>query len=126
MKISESDKIFIARLEAMPLEQARRELASGTFGNIGSPNHTFASSWLAVKEAELRDAREAETLSVSKEANSLAREANSRTSMIDRFTRRAVLKDRIIAIAAVIIAAIAAREDIIWFISWLISKIKTP
>ena len=126
MKMSESDKNFIARLEAMPLEQARRELASGTFGGIGSPNHTFASSWLAAKEAEFRDAREAETLSIAKEANSLAREVNSRTSMIDCFTRRAVLKDRIIAIAAIIIAAIAAREDIIWFISWLIGKIKTP
>jgi hypothetical protein len=82
---------------------------------------------LAVKEAELRDAREAETLSIAKEANSLARDVNSRTSMIDRFTRRAVLKDRIIAIVAIIIAAIAAREDIMWFIRFLLNKIiKTP
>ena len=52
------DKLMIARLEAMSLEQARRELACGTFGAVGSQNHSVASSWLAVKEAESRDSRE--------------------------------------------------------------------
>jgi hypothetical protein len=114
---TESEKKFIAELEATPLKEARRKIASGDFGAIGSTSHTFVSSWLVIKEAEARDAREAET-------SSIAKEANSRTSAIDRFTRRAVLKDRIIAIAAVIIAAIAAREEIRWFISWLIRLVR--
>jgi hypothetical protein len=102
MEMSESDKKFIAKLEAMPLEQARRELASGTFGRVGSPNHSFALSWLAVKEAEFRDSREAS---------------------FQRSMRRAVRIDRIIAMIAIIIAAIAARDEIMWLISLLLNKI---
>ena len=133
MVMSEDDKKVIARLKAMTLEQARIELASGAFGKPGRPDHDFASRWLAIKEAEARDAREVEILSIAKEASSVAREANllaheasSTARKTDSFTRRAVLKDRIIAIIAIIIAAIAAREHIIWFISWLVSIIKTP
>jgi hypothetical protein len=57
--MSNSDKAFIAKIEAMTIEQARRELASGTFGRPGSPNHDFASQWIAVKEAEEHDKRDA-------------------------------------------------------------------
>lgn len=123
--MSKSDEETIALLESMPIEQVRKQHVSGGFGSMSSPGYAFVSQWLLVKESELRDARDAEILSVAKEANSLARDANSRTSTIDRCTRRAVLKDRIIAIIAVIIAAIAARADIMWFISWLISMIRT-
>lgn len=59
-------KEMVNRLEAMSIEQARREIASGSFGDIGSPNHAFASSWLSVKEATLRDAREAKTASLAR------------------------------------------------------------
>jgi len=48
----------------MPIEQARLEIASGAFGDIGSPNHTFASSWLSGKEASIREAREVEIASL--------------------------------------------------------------
>ena len=67
-----SDKKVIAQLEAMTLEQARRELASGTFGNPGSGNHTFASSWLDVKESGERDKRSdrSETISLKALRNS--------------------------------------------------------
>jgi len=58
MEKSDNDKQFIARLEAMTLQQARRELASGTYGALGSPNHNYASQWLLVKEAEEQDKRD--------------------------------------------------------------------
>ena len=66
--MNEGDKNFIARLEAMPLEQARREIASGKFGRVGSPDHDFASSWLAVKEAELQEGRDSRLESMSRKA----------------------------------------------------------
>ncbi len=72
MEMNSSDKKFIAQLEAMSLEQARRELASGVFGKPGSGNHTFASSWLAVKEAESRDKREETMLSLTRSAKNIA------------------------------------------------------
>jgi iron uptake system EfeUOB component EfeO/EfeM len=118
-----NEKFILNKLKPMQIEQARHAIASGDFGAIGSQDHAVASSWLAVKESDLRDIREAETLSIAKEANELARKVNLRTSDIDVFTRRAVRKDRIIAIVAIIIAAIAARADIAWFISWILSKI---
>ena len=68
MELNNSDRQFIAKLEAMTLEAARRELASGTFGRQGSPNHTFASSWLAVKEAEERDKHDARIEFISHKA----------------------------------------------------------
>lgn len=68
IEMNNSDRLVVAQLEAMPLDQGRRELASGTFGRPGSLNHSFASSWLAVKEAEERDKREAESLSISRKA----------------------------------------------------------
>jgi len=87
--MSDSDKKFIACLDNMTLQQARRELAWGTFGNPGSPNHDFASQWLAVKEAEEQDKRDARIESISRKALHNANWAN------------------IIAISAIIIAIIA-------------------
>jgi hypothetical protein len=57
-------KEIVNRLETMPIETARLEIASGAFGDVGSPNHAFASAWLSAKEASLRDAREAEMASI--------------------------------------------------------------
>jgi len=57
-------KEIVNKLETMPIEQARLEIDSGAFGDIGSPNHAFASSCLSAKEASLRDAREAEMASL--------------------------------------------------------------
>ena len=115
----------IKDLDSMTIDEARKAIASGQFGSNGRPDRAFASEYLSSKEAEARDKREAATLSIAQEANKLAREVNLRTSDIDVFTRRSVRKDRIITIIAMIIATIAVRADIIWFISWLISKIKT-
>jgi hypothetical protein len=62
------EKEMIARLEAMPLNEARREIASGgtAFGNIGSPDHAFCSSWLGAKEATSNDKRTEETLLIAR------------------------------------------------------------
>ena len=96
--INNSDKSKNARLEAMPLEQARRELAGGTFGAVGSPNHSKASEWLTVKEAESRDNRESRLESMSRKALRNSNWAN------------------IIAIVAMIFSAMAIVEP------WLIKK----
>jgi len=66
---------MIKRLESMPLDQARLEIATGKYGDIGSPNHLVASSWLEAKQASIRDEREEETLSISRRALSISASA---------------------------------------------------
>ena len=110
------------QLEKMPFIEARKAIRSGALHTIGSPNYEIALSWLEGKEAELRDARENETLALSEEANSEAKKANS----IANSMSRAIVKDRAIAIIAVIIALIAARSDILWILSWVMDKINRP
>jgi type IV secretory pathway component VirB8 len=88
--LSSREKEMIARLEAMPIEQARIKLASGTFGAVGSQSHDFATSWLAVKEAEERDKRDTWIESISRKALFNSRIAN------------------IIAIAAIVFSVITA------------------
>lgn len=59
--------------------------------------------------------REETTLRIAEEANSIARAASEEA----RLARLSVKYDRTIAIAAIIIAAISARDDIRWLISQL-------
>jgi hypothetical protein len=68
MELNESDKKFIARINSMSLEQARRQLAAGLFGKVGSPNYDFVSGLVAVKEAEARDEQESRIESMSRKA----------------------------------------------------------
>jgi hypothetical protein len=56
------------QIDSMSIEQARIKIASGLFGSVGSPAHAFASSWLSMREANLRDAREAKMKSSGKTA----------------------------------------------------------
>ncbi len=49
-----NEKDIADRIDAMSIEQARVKIASGTFGDIGSPNHKFAESWLSAKEKNLK------------------------------------------------------------------------
>jgi hypothetical protein len=58
----------LACIDSMTLEEARRELASGTFGDLGSSTHSFALQWVLLREAEERDKRDSETLSISRKA----------------------------------------------------------
>lgn len=54
--MNKHEKEMTDRLDSMPIEEARKRLASGTFGDIASPDYNFCFSWLSVKEASLRDA----------------------------------------------------------------------
>ncbi|MBU1184227.1 MAG: hypothetical protein KJ663_03525 [Proteobacteria bacterium] len=63
----DKNKKYIAdQIDSMPIDQARLKIASGFFGDIGSPSHAFAFSWLSAKEANLRDAKEAKIKSLDK------------------------------------------------------------
>lgn len=86
-------------IDSMTIEQAR-EIVPIKYGTKNSEYHSFAEDCLAAKEAALRNARESESLSISKEANSIARKAlhNSKWSNIIAITAI------IIAIAAIIVA----------------------
>jgi hypothetical protein len=85
-----NEKHIIEKLESMSLEDARVAIATGIVGDVGSPNHAFAISWLSVKEAASRDAKEAETLSIARKALRNSKWAN------------------IIAIAAIVFSVITA------------------
>lgn len=63
-----NEKYIIDKFKSMPLEEARYAIAMGDFGHIGGPEHSYALSLLAAEEATLRDAREAENLSISRKA----------------------------------------------------------
>jgi hypothetical protein len=112
--MNKRDKEIIDHLEGMPFTEARRSIRNGTLHRIDSPDHLAALSWLEGKEAELRDDRENDILSNAKQALSMARKQV-------RWAKWAT----IIAAIAIIIAMIAAREDIMWLISWVIAKLKT-
>ncbi len=62
MEMNKSDKEMIARLEAIPIDTARRAIANKEFGDIDSPDHRTVSAWLSAKEADTRDKREKKIL----------------------------------------------------------------
>ena len=64
--LNSSDKAFVEKINSLSIEEARKEVASGSFGAIDSPNFRFASMWLAVKEAEERDRRDAKIILFAK------------------------------------------------------------
>ena len=60
MNATEQD--LLARLDAMPFEEARIAIHTRAFGDqFGSPNHDFCLSWLALKDAELDRERHSST-----------------------------------------------------------------
>lgn len=102
---------FFAKLASLGEDSVRVRLAIGEWGN-NCDRSRLVELWLskqdaarALEAAAKRDAREEATLAIARSA------------------KASVRYDRYIAIAAVIIAAIAAREDIKWLawsvISWL-------
>jgi hypothetical protein len=62
------EKHIPACMEQMTVEQMRRELEYGKFGEQDSPSHNFASRWLSIKESEERDNRDNASLSISRKA----------------------------------------------------------
>jgi len=59
---------MIEGLEAMPLEEARGAIATGKFGEVGSPNHTICMSWFQAQDMALQHSRESEALRISRDA----------------------------------------------------------
>lgn len=116
---------LFAKCERVGEDTVRKLLAGKTF--CTHDEIPIVEEWLrrkdkerAVASSSKRDVREEETLSIAKEANRIALDAFS-------FTRRSRRADRIMTITAITIAVIAAREDIIWLISWLLKQIiKSP
>lgn len=59
---------MVERLDSMSLEEARKSLASGDFGDIDSPNYNFCMAWLAVKESSVRDENATDAVKWAKHA----------------------------------------------------------
>ena len=57
---------MIETLESIPLEDARRLIASGTYGKPGSENDQIAKAWLARKDTELAESRHRESISIAR------------------------------------------------------------
>ena len=99
---------IINKLDAMTIEEARQAIAKAEFGHGHGQDYMFASRWLSAKEASLRDSREAETLSVAKEANRIASEAKDIALLAAKSASkqaRWAMWAAIIATIAIIIAA---------------------
>jgi hypothetical protein len=95
-----NEQYIIDAISSMSISEARNAIASGKFGSVGSPNHSFASNFLASKEADDRDARETESLSISRKALELSERANSISLKTKSVARRA----NIIAIIAIVLS----------------------
>ena|SRR6267154_340568 len=87
---------FWAELDALGEDEVRIRLTvTKQYGDVGS-KHELTKLWLARKDSDKRNAREERTLSLASRANR-------------------------VAYIAVIIAAIAAHEEIMWLILSVIS-----
>ena len=105
----------VSRLDLDELGEraVRDELNSGKYGHAGLAPFAFVSAWVAdaafvrlAADSAKRDAREAETLSVAKEANRIASEAKDAATDAARWALYA-------AIIAVIALAIASKDSIL-------------
>ena len=70
-----NNRDIIQQLDALGLPEARRQIARGVFGDIGSPNHRVASAHLDAMEkeeadsvAQRKEARENESIHISRQA----------------------------------------------------------
>ena len=126
-----ADDLF-AKCERDGEDIVRKRMAENIYCST-KEERSIVQEWLRRKDegrnlasSSKRDAREEETLSIANEANLIASRALDTAESEARLARRSRWIDRIIPMIAIIIAAIAARDDIKWLISWLIDKIKTP
>jgi hypothetical protein len=72
-KMNSAEKEIINQIDSMSIEEARDAIANGLYGNFDSPNQNLALSRLVIKESSARDAREEESLSISRKALSTSR-----------------------------------------------------
>jgi hypothetical protein len=103
MPTPEEQKI-INELNSMPLTAAREAIAIYKWGHKGTDGYTIASDWLTDKEAALRDAREDESLSISRKALEISEEANRIAEKAKSSARSA----NIIAIIAIVLSTTTA------------------
>lgn len=102
----------------MTIDEARLAIASNQFGHKGSPDHNTASEWVEAKAASLRDAREDESLSISRKALAISEDANS-------IARRALFNSKTANIWAALAALIAAIAMYIAYLMY-VGSIKPP
>ncbi len=95
-----NEKDIADRIDAMSIEQARIEIASGTFGDIGSPNHKFAESWLSAKEKNLKieapkmDKKSSMWQEIEQEYGFSKRSFGKKINFIkDQFKRKIIFRD---------------------------------
>ena len=82
--MAETEDTIISRLESIGESEVRARLPFGDFGDVLShPYRRVTEDWLSAKaskraeaDSAKRDAREAESLSIAKEANDIARSAS--------------------------------------------------
>ena len=117
--MDERQQQILQDCESFGEDTVRHKLSSGEYP--GSQDKSLVEGWLrdleSKREEELekrREAREEESLIIAKQAFSMAR----------KHLYWAIIAT-IMAAIAIIIATIAARDDIKWLISWLIGKLKT-
>ena len=59
---------FIEQLESLEPDEVRRKLSAGEFGDVDSPSRNRVEAWLKLKVESLSEAREEESLSISRKA----------------------------------------------------------
>ena len=95
----------INTLNAMTsIDEMRQAIASGKFGHKGTQDYEFASLQLKAKEDSIRDASEAESLSISRKALEISEEANRIAEKAKSSSRNA----NIIAIIAIVLSTATA------------------
>lgn len=93
--MNRAEQEIINKIDGMSIKEARDAIANGQFGDFDSPNQSLALSRLNSRESLARDAREEESLSISRKALS-----NSR--LATRIAISAIILSVIMAIGTII------------------------
>ena len=103
---TEAEEEF-ARLEAIGEAEVRFKVASGKWSGTQA---ALAKQWLEMEASAKRDAREAETLSIAKDANSIALIARDDARCANKIAITAIVFTIVIAIATAIISVMFGRQ----------------
>ena len=97
-------------LEKIGEQEVRKRFANNDYGDPRNPNYLSVQTWLRSKEREREEARDAESLSISRKALAISEDANSIAADANLIARNALSnskKANIWAAIATLIAAIA-------------------
>jgi len=114
-----NEQKIIKDIDNMSINEARKAIAKGQFGSIGRPDRTFAFEYFSSKEAEERDKREAESLSISRKALEISEEANRFAERANRIAERALFNSKAANIWAAIATLIAAIAMYIAYVEYI-------